>query len=58
MSITNSVMEVNNEALLKVLTNKQNFDQQLIYLVLNRFPSITQPLMVKASNDLVYVFES
>jgi len=58
MSITNSVMEVNNEALLKVLTNKQNFDQQLIYLVLNRFPSVTQPLMVKASNDLVYVFES
>jgi hypothetical protein len=51
-------MEVNNEALLKVLTNKQDFDQQFIYLVLSRFPSITQPLMANASNDLVDVFES
>jgi hypothetical protein len=58
MSITNLVMEVNNEALLKVLTNKPDFDHQFIYLVLSRFPSITQPLMAKASNDLVDVFES
>jgi len=58
MSITNSVMEVNNEVLLKVLTNKQDFDQQFIYLVLSRFSSITQPLMANASNDLVDVFES
>jgi hypothetical protein len=58
MSIANSIMEVDNEALLRVLANKPNFDQQFIFLALSRFPSITQPIMAKSSNDLVDVFES
>jgi hypothetical protein len=58
MSIANSVMEVDNEALLKVLANKLDFDQQFVFLALSRFPSITQPILAKTSNDLVDVFES
>jgi hypothetical protein len=57
MSITNLILEVNNEALLRVLANKPNFDQQF-FLALSRFPSITQPIMAKISNDLVNVFGS
>jgi hypothetical protein len=58
MSIANSVLEVDNETLLKVLANKVDFDQQFIFVALNRFPSITQPIMAKASNGLVDVFEN
>jgi penicillin V acylase-like amidase (Ntn superfamily) len=58
MSIANSTLEVNNEALLRVLTNKPDFEQQFIFLVLSRFPSITQPILAKTLNDLVDVFES
>ncbi len=58
MSIANSVLEVDNEALLRVLANKPDFEQQFIFLVLSRFPSITQRILAKTSNDLVNVFES
>jgi hypothetical protein len=44
--------------LLRVLANKPDFEQQFIFLVLSRFPSITQRILAKTSNDLVNVFES
>jgi hypothetical protein len=31
MSIANLILEVDNEALLRVLANKPNFDQQFIF---------------------------
>ncbi len=43
---------------MKALANKPNFEQQFIFLVLSRFPSITQPILAKTSNDLVSVLES
>ncbi len=58
MSIANSTLEVDNEALLRVLANKLDFEQQFIFLVMSRFPSITQPILAKTLNDLVDVFES
>ena len=43
--------------LIRRLANISDFDQQRVFLALSRFPSIHQPILQKATSDLVSTFE-
>ena len=43
--------------LIRRLANISDFDQQSVFLALSRFPSIHQPILQKATSDLVNTFE-
>jgi hypothetical protein len=43
--------------LIRRLANISDIDQQSVFLALSRFPSIHQPILEKATSDLVNTFE-
>jgi hypothetical protein len=48
-------MDVNE--IIRTLANMSDFDQQNVFFALSRFPSIHQPILDKATSELVKTFE-